>query len=249
MGELSNIAWTKSTFSPWLGCQRVSESCEKCYAESFVTGRMGLQVWGPTAPWKLPERWNRKAARTGEFWPVFCSSLADVFEDRRDLDAPRARLFDLIERTPALTWQLLTSRPERMVDLAPERWRGGWPANVWAGTTVENQRWADVRIPLLRAVPARVRFLSCEPQLERIDWRGRLAGIHWLIVGGESGPGARPMDPAWVRDLLAQCRAAGAAPFVKQLGSAWARATHARDRAGADPAEWPEWARVREWPE
>ncbi len=256
MGETSNIAWTRSTFNPWIGCSKVSEACRSCYAESFASGRMGLRVWGPSAErsltsesgWRLPERWNRKAAKTGEFWPVFCSSLADVFEDRRDLDAPRARLFELIERTPALTWQLLTKRPERMVDLAPERWRSGWPANVWGGTTVETQRWADVRIPLLRAVPARVRFLSCEPQLESLASID-LAGIQWAIAGGESGPGSRPYDPQWALDVIAACRTAGAAPFVKQLGTVWARSVHARSPHGSDPAEWPEALRVREWPQ
>ena len=130
-----------------------------------------------------------------------------------------------------------------------------WP-NVWLGTTVEDQQRADERLPHLVSVPAVVRFLSCEPLLERVDltrwlpW-GFRRGIDWVIIGGESGPGARPFMLHWARDLVAQCRGAGVAPFVKQLGS---RPTdsitdvHLRDSAGGDMAEWPADLRVREFP-
>jgi protein gp37 len=238
MGEGSKIAWTDHTFNPWMGCVAVSEACKFCYAEAFVTKRMGLPLWGPKAErrvtsagnWKEPLRWNRKAKEAGARHRVFCASLADVFEDRPDLVEPRARLLRLIEATPHLDWLLLTKRPERMVDLALDvGWVGRWPANVWAGTTVESQARAHERIPHLLMVPARVRFLSVEPLLGPLDLAyacfngadslGTMPGIDWVIVGGESGHGARPFDIAWARSLRNQCKAAGVAYFFKQAGS------------------------------
>lgn len=263
MGEGSKISWTHHTFNPWMGCVAVSEACKFCYAEAFVTGRMKLPLWGPKAErrvtsagnWREPLRWNRKAAATGVRHRVFCASLADVFEDRPDLAEPRARLFRLIEETPALDWLLLTKRTDRMVDLAREAgWSGDWPTNVWAGTTVESHKRAQERIPHLLQVPARVRFLSCEPLLEAIDlsaipanleplpgretwdYVNALTGhgyhpqgdaseeacyqrLSWVIVGGESGHGARPFDLNWARSLRDQCKAPGVPFFFKQAGS------------------------------
>lgn len=291
MGERTKIEWTDHTFNPWWGCLRVSPGCEHCYAETF-SKRIGLKVWGPAkttgrrmmsdAYWRGPEKWNRQAAKDGVRRRVFCASMADVFEDHPALPEPRARLFDLIERTPNLDWLLLTKRPENMVNMAPLRWTDGWPANVWAGTSVEDQKRLDERIPDLVRVPAAIRFLSCEPLIGPVEFsdathrsdcvsvlgRPALDGIHWVIVGGESGPGARPMDAAWARSIVAQCREAGAAPFVKQLGAkpidyapdhqwfdgrdfhtggrTWLRLS---DPKGGDWNEWPEDLRVREWPD
>ena len=182
MGERSKIEWTDHTFNPWWGCQRVSPACEHCYAES-LSNRFGGspwakgEHWGPGSlrtvagekAWAQPVKWNADALKAGIRRRVFCASMADVFEARDDLDAPRARLFDLIEATPALGWLLLTKRPDEMAKRAPDRWASGWPANVWAGTTVEDQRRADERIPHLLRVPARVRFLSCEPMVGEVD--------------------------------------------------------------------------------
>lgn len=183
--------------------------------------------------WNEPLRWNRKAEADGVRRRVFCASMADVFEARADLDEHRARLWELIAATPWLDWLLLTKRPASVHALAPARWfvepgnllceacggsaslplgttcneheprMTGWPDNVWIGTTVEDQQRADERLPLLRSIPARIRFLSCEPLLGPLDLD--LTGISWVIVGGESGPGARPMDPQWVRDLRDRC--------------------------------------------
>lgn len=176
MGETTAIAWTHSTFNAWWGCQRVSPGCEHCYAETF-SKRVGLKVWGPQADrrffgekhWSEPLKWNKAAEKAGERRRVFCSSMADVFEDRRDLDAWRKKLWDLILVTPWLDWLLLTKRPENMLKMAPLSWEKAWPRNVWAGTTVENQKAAERRIPWLIEVPASVIFLSCEPLLESID--------------------------------------------------------------------------------
>ena len=263
MGDTTGIEWTDHTFNPWWGCVRVSPACEHCYAETFAK-RFGVE-WGVKAErkmasekvWAAPLRWNRAAEKAGVRARVFCASMADVFEDRRDLDALRERLFALIAQTPWLDWQLLTKRPEAVMALVPESWsqgvRGvaetGFPPNVWVGTTVEDRRRADARVPHLLAIPAAVRFLSCEPLLGALDlsqWLGGyvlrtndgrwlrnthpdaattggtwLRGIEWVIGGGESGHGARPTHLGWARSLLNQCAEAGVPFFWKQWGE-WA---------------------------
>lgn len=175
MGENSKIGWTDHTFNPWRGCTKVSAGCLNCYAEEQQTRYQGAK-WGPgevriiaaESTWKNPVKWNKEAAAAGVRARVFCASLADVFEDREDLVAPRNRLFDLVEATPALDWLLLTKRPENMARLAP-RWAYGWPANAWAMTTVEDQAAAGKRIPWLMEVPALVRGISVEPMLGPMD--------------------------------------------------------------------------------
>jgi protein gp37 len=176
MGANSAIHWTDHTYNPWWGCQRVSPGCEHCYAETFAK-RTGHDIWGPTTErrifgpkhWAEPLKWNAKAPEMGHRPRVFCASMADVFEDRRDLDEPRAQLFDLIEKTPNLDWLLLTKRPEQMMRLTPPTWKAEWPRNIWAGTTVESQEYAEKRVLWLLEVPAAVRFLSCEPLLGPVD--------------------------------------------------------------------------------
>lgn len=250
MGETTAIGWTDHTFNPWWGCERVSPGCQHCYAETFAK-RTGNDVWGRTAPrrffgpkhWAEPERWNAAALRDGLPAFVFCASMADVFEDRRDLDGERARLFELIERTPGLLWQLLTKRPEHVLRLVPEHWRDGFPPNAWIGTTVEDQRRADERIPELVRIPAAVRFLSCEPLLEPIDFPpgrfGGVEGIDWVIVGGESGPGHRPLDPYAAAHVCAQVRRARVPLFFKQWGGRTPTAGGDEiDLDGTGPRQW-----------
>ena len=224
MGESTAISWTDHTFNPWWGCVKVSPACDGCYAErdahryGFADGGgNGPELWGrhadrrglSDAHWAKPLAWDRAAAEAGRPALVFCASMADVFEARDDLDPLRDRLWELIEATPHLIWQLLTKRPEQVLRRVPHRWLQafpqtgfGWPANVWVGTTVENQHYADLRVPRLLEVPAPVRFLSCEPLLGPVDVD--LTGIDWVIVGGESGPDARPMHPDWARALRDQ---------------------------------------------
>lgn len=234
MGETTAISWTDHTFNPWWGCERVSPGCQNCYAEAFAK-RTGHDVWGKNAGrrffgdahWAEPRKWN-DAARERR-WPalVFCSSMADVFEARPELDAPRARLFDLIEDTPHLRWQLLTKRPENVLSLVPARWIYELPRNVWVGTTVEDQQRADERIPELIRIPADVRFLSCEPLLGPVDLRPWLADptrpplpplIDWVIVGGESGPRHRPLVLDHARQIVGQALTARVPVFFKQVG-------------------------------
>lgn len=153
---------------------------------------------------------------------VFSGSMCDVFEKRVDLDAPRQRLWHLIESTPHLDWLLLTKRPQFIKKMVP--WGSTWPPNIWIGVTAENQHYADKRLPHLLSVPAVVRFLSCEPLLGPIDLSPHLgqgpAKINWVISGGESMAGARPTALEWARDLRDQCVAAAVAFFWKQWG-AW----------------------------
>jgi protein gp37 len=190
---------------------------------------MGHQLWGRHSPrrffgaahWREPLGWNEEARRAGRRERVFCASMADVFERRADLNAERLRLWSLIENTPHLDWLLLTKRPQNIRKLAP--WREDWPANVWIGTTVEDQTEAEKRLPFLLSVPAVVRFLSCEPLLGPLNLRGWFRkkdfhSIDWIIAGGESGGGSRPMHPDWVRSLLAQCQAFNVPFHFKQWG-------------------------------
>lgn len=228
MAKDTKISWTHHTFNPWWGCAKVSPACQNCYAEAWAK-RVGSSVWGKDAPrrffgnahWNEPLRWNREAELDGGRRRVFCASMADVFERRMELHERRARLWNLIEQTPFLDWLLLTKRPHNIRSMVP--WVEQWPENVWLGCSAENQNWADKRIPILQQIPAKVRFLSCEPLLGELDLRRYLSrdptqSIHWVIAGGESGAHSRPMNPEWVRALRNQCLGVGTAFHFKQWG-------------------------------
>lgn len=259
MGENSKIEWCLHTFNAWEGCEKVSPGCANCYAERRDKQYHGGEHWGASGTrkmmsevyWKKPVKWNREAecncgaagcggqecdfCAGGCVRPrVFCSSLADVFENRPELLEPRRRLFDLINDTPNLDWLLLTKRPENVELLFDDARRHfNWDEdmsvmNIWLGTSVENQKelW---RIDELRKIPATIRFLSIEPLLEDLG-KVDLTGIHLVIVGGESGPNARPMHPDWVRSLRDQCQAAGVPFFLKQWGE-WEEETFSDEHA------------------
>jgi len=226
MGKNSKIEWTNHTFNPWWGCVRVSHACEHCYAENWAK-RVGSKVWGISAErrffgekhWAEPLKWNDNAARLKVRQRVFCASMGDIFEERQDLDQWRCRLWTLIERTPNLDWLLLTKRPQNIKKTVPFTC---WPTNVWLGTTVESQRWADERLPYLADIPANVRFVSAEPLLGALDLDAFLSTtVNWVIAGGESGPKARPSNPEWFRDLMRQCTEKGVPFHFKQWGD-WA---------------------------
>ncbi len=246
MGIETKIQWTDHTFNPWWGCVKVSEGCKHCYADTFAN-RYGMKVWGPNAErrffgekhWHEPEKWNRDAENAGVRRRIFCASMADVFEDRNDLKGPRKRLVDLICRTKNLDWQLLTKRPENIMGMLVDAGLYACTGpnipcpqpNIWLGTSVEDQKNADKRIPHLLNCSAVVKFLSCEPLLGPVDLSKYVwthgdgctgDAIDWAIVGGESGPGARELHLPWVRSIIRQCDESGAACFVKQLGgNAW----------------------------
>lgn len=226
MADLTKIEWTDATFNGWTGCTRISPGCDHCYAEAMSKRNPAtFGSWVPGAArkrtsagyWQGPIRWNRDAERAGKRRRVFCSSMADVFDNQVD-PAWRVDLFDLIRATPALDWQLLTKRPQNIAKMLPADWGGGW-ANVWLGTTVEDQTRARLRIPVLARVPAAVRFLSCEPLIEGLaldQWLSQGA-IHWVIGGGESGPGFRQIEAEWLRTLRDDCARHEVAFFAKQM--------------------------------
>ena len=223
MGDRSNIEWTEATWNPTTGCDRTSPGCDHCYALTLAKRlkAMGAQKYqrdgddrtsGPgfgltlhPDALDLPRRWA--TPRT-----VFVNSMSDLFHD----DVPTrfiAKVFDVMLSTPQHTYQVLTKRSRRLLRVRQEL---EWPRNVWMGVSIENDRYA-FRADHLRAVPAAVRFLSVEPMLGPIASLD-LNGIDWVIVGGESGPGARPIRPEWVTNIRDRCRDQGVAFFFKQWG-------------------------------
>lgn len=225
MAENSKIEWTDHTFNPWVGCTKVSPACDHCYAEAWAKRAGSPELWKGerrrTKTWGDPVRWNRIAEETGVRARVFCASLADVF-DNQVPQVWRDDLFALIKATPNLDWLLLTKRPQNIANMLPVDWVIAPYFNVWLGTTVENQSEAERRIPALLDVDATIHFLSCEPLLGPVSitrWvEGiQFPGISWVICGGESGGGKRPMDLEWARSLRNQCRACRTKFFMKQI--------------------------------
>ena len=239
MSAKSAIQWTTHTFNIAWGCIEASAGCNNCYARTF-SKRMGYDVWGVGADrrtfnekyWRQPLAWDRKARRAGRRDRVFCSSMTDVFLNDPIINREREKLWPLIEATPNLDWQILTKHPERFKATLPDP----LPPNVWLGVSVEtnDQGW---RAQMLRRTRARIRFLSLEPLLGPIQAEF-LRGIDWIIVGGESGPGWRPMDLEWARELRAYAGGVWGIPFFfKQVS-----ALHPTDEMI------PEDLRIREYP-
>ncbi len=224
MGETTEIAWCDATFNPWIGCQKVSAGCDNCYAETLMDKRYHRVQWGPhgerkrtsESNWKQPLRWARKAREAGNRPKVFCSSLADVFDNKAPAGA-RTDLFALIEDTPELDWLLLTKRPENIRKMLWPKWDARLPDHVWLGTTCEDQAAYDRRWPILRSIPARVRFISYEPAIGPLDIRKHENWPDWLICGGESGHGYRDMPEHWADNLRFDCGVRGVAFFMKQM--------------------------------
>lgn len=258
MGEKTTIGWTDKTYNPWIGCQEVTEAeCGDCYAKRWAH-RHRLDVWGPlyqtprklTKTWNDPFTWEKQAQQEGKRFKVFCASLADVFEPHPDVVEARERLWETIEQTPHLDWQLLTKRPKFIRRLVPQTWLHAWPAHVWIGTSVGTQQTAEKRIDYVLDVPAPIIFLSCEPLVEWVMLSTWLAQgrISWVICGGYSGSQYRPMDLAWARSLREECRTYGVAFFMKQLGSVYARQHSLHDWKGEAMEEFPEDLKVRAFP-
>lgn len=307
MSANSKIEWCDHTFNPWIGCAKVSPGCAHCYAEQLMDRRYGKVQWGKgkerhrtgRSYWKQPIKWNLEARKSGKRFRVFCGSLCDWLDDEVPIEW-LADLLALIHATPNLDWLLLTKRPQNFSArlsqveefecrddefpslaffLSDWRFVKEIPQNVWFGVSVEDQKRADERIPSLLEIPAKIRFLSCEPLLEAINLlgvydrrspanhiafspleKGALVPQHvdWVICGGESGSQARRCDMEWIRDIALQCRRAGVAAFVKQLGSNLSdrdlsecrrlSGVSMKHRKGGDISEWPEDLRVREFP-
>lgn len=279
MSDGTKIEWTQATWSPVTGCTKISDGCRSCYIDRtppfrmagrrYTSNRIGATTGVQLHPERLqiPLHW-RKPRR------IFVCSLADLFHDEVPTDYI-VDVFATIAQAPQHSFQVLTKRHARMRSLLssdgfishiynriPEQTREASRnfhhfANVELGVSVESQKWADVRIDAL--IEARLgqslRWLSCEPLLGPLDLTRTLPRLDWVVIGGESGPNSRPMDPAWVRDILTQCRNAGVPAFVKQLGTAWAQdmsvggqSLFRLDKKGGDPQYWPADLRVREYP-
>lgn len=214
MSDHSNIEWTEATWNPVTGCTEVSPGCAHCYAKTFaerfrgVPGHpyeMGFDLTLRPDRLALPLTWKRPRM-------IFVNSMSDLFHE----EVPTSYVEQVFAAMAAAHWhtfQVLTKRSERLVELAESL---PWPSNVWMGVSVENQRWTT-RVDDLRRIPAAVKFLSCEPLLGPLELD--LADIDWVIAGGESGPGARPMRPEWARSLRDQCTAADVPFFFKQWGA------------------------------
>jgi protein gp37 len=226
MAERTGISWADHTFNPWIGCTKVSGACERCYAEDW-NERYGLAPgWGPGVPrhrtsratWRGPVTWNRRAAITGIRPRVFCASLADVLDNEVDPQW-RVDLFALWRSTPNLRWMVLTKRIGNAVRMLPP----DWPmSNVGLMATLENQEVWNRDWPKLAALPAPWRGVSVEPMLGPVDIGD--ARPDWIICGGESGAGYRPIDPAWVRSLRDQCAQNGITFHFKQWGGRTSKA-------------------------
>lgn len=205
MGETTGIQWTDATWNPWHGCHKVSPGCKYCYMfrEKARYGQDGNMVSRSKTTFNAPLKWKEPKL-------IFTCSWSDWFVE--EANPWRGEAEEIIRKTPQHTYQILTKRPERIA--------GNWPVpplpNVWLGVSVESLKY-KYRIDQLRETPAATRFISFEPLLENVGIVD-LRGIHWVIVGGESGPGARPMHPDWVRSIRDQCVAAGVPFFFKQWG-------------------------------
>lgn len=212
MGDKSKIEWTDATWNPVTGCTKVSPGCKHCYAERFAERWRGvkghayeqgfdLKLWPDRLT--IPLRWKKPRM-------IFVNSMSDLFHE----DVPSDyvdKILDVIAACPHHTFQILTKRPHRMWEQAIE-----WPDNVWLGVSVESRRYNE-RIDMLKLERARIRFISIEPLLQDVGPLN-LLGIDWVIVGGESGPGARPMETEWVRNVRDQCIEQRTMFFFKQWG-------------------------------
>lgn len=303
----TSISWTEFSWNPVRGCTRVSPGCVNCYAERMAARFSDPGMWGHGFARMTPQgpRWTGRVELVPEKLDeplrlrkpqrIFVNSTSDLFHEALSFE-DIARVYGVMTCAQQHTFQVLTKRPARRLEF--HAWREAhreqadelefyaalaceiprWPLpNVWEGTSVEDQKTADERVPLLLKTPAAVRFVSYEPALGPVDIPWLRAGadadaIDLVIVGGASGPGAQPCDVAWIRSVVRQCREAGVACFVKQLGARpfvvegsdasrwWASSDaaavmddcgqiHCKHPKGGEPAEWPEDLRVREPPE
>lgn len=205
----TGIEWTDRTWNPTTGCDKISPGCTHCYAEAIAKRfthnfPQGFALTLHEERLQQPLTWRTPSR-------IFVNSMSDIFHEK----VPQSfieKVFDVIAETPWHIYQILTKRPERLVELAPQL---DWHKNIWMGVSVETQKYVE-RVDLLREVPATIRFLSCEPLLGSLELN--LTDIHWVIVGGESGNHCRPMELEWVLDIRDQCQTAEIPFFFKQWG-------------------------------
>ena len=221
MATNSTIEWTETTWNPVTGCSKISPGCKHCYAERMAKRleamgqpnyRNGFQTTLQPQMLEAPLKWKKPRR-------IFVNSMSDLFHEAVPLDFIR-NVFDVMTRAYWHEFQILTKRADRLESLSPHL---DWPSNVWMGVSVESESYCS-RIDHLRACDAKIKFLSLEPLLGPLPDLN-LAGIHWAIVGGESGPGARPMQERWVLQIQRQCKRASVAFFFKQWGGPFKKRT------------------------
>lgn len=247
MGENSNIQWTEGTWNPWHGCKKVSEGCKFCYMyrDKERYNQDPTKVLRSKTNFNAPLKWKEPKL-------IFTCSWSDWFID--ESDEWRSEAWEIIKATPHHTYQILTKRPERIIDHLPADWGEGYP-NVWLGVSVENNDQVH-RIDALDAIQAKTRFISFEPLLGPLT-RGFVSDqIDWIIIGGESGNETgkyqyRPCELSWIEGLISSYsdyHFSNAKIFVKQLGTHLSKQMSLKDRHGGDINEWPEHLRIREMP-
>ncbi len=238
MSATSAIEWTEQTWNPTIGCTKISPGCKHCYAETMAHRLQAMQMRGYENGFELklmPDRLEQPLKRKKPT-VYFVNSMSDLFHE----DVPDDYLdkcFDVMRRCPQHTFQVLTKRAERLPEYFASR---TVPDNVWLGVSVEDIKYGVPRIPHLRRVRAKTRFLSVEPLLADVGTLN-LFGIHWVIVGGESGHGARPMKPEWVDNVFEQCVEQGVAFFFKQWGAFGADGVHRHKKANGRLYRGQEW--------
>ena len=234
MASKSSIEWTETTWNPVTGCTKVSQGCKNCYAERMARRLKAMGVERYRNQFKLtmhhdlvdqPRQWVKPRL-------VFVNSMSDLFHEDVKIGFIE-RVFATMRDCPQHTFQILTKRSHHLRLLAESLC---WPANLWMGVSVENESVLH-RVLDLQQIPSAVRFLSCEPLLGPLQ-QLPLSGIDWVIVGGESGPGARPVDPEWIRSIRAQCRESNTPFFFKQWGGVW-KNRNGRELDGHTYDEWP----------
>ena len=232
--QKTTIAWTNYSWNPTSGCDKVSPGCKHCYADDIATRFAGSKAFPNGFKFTIHRDRFDQPRKVHKPSKIFVNSMSDLFHEQMQL-ATIQKLFAVMGECPQHTFQILTKRHERLAELAPSLI---WHPNIWMGVSVENQRYADLRIPYLRSVTAAVRFLSVEPLIEPVQLN--LEGIHQVLIGCESGPKRRPMNPDWARSVRDQCGEAGTTFFMKQL--------EIRGKVTEELSDFPADLRIRQWP-
>lgn len=237
----SNISWTTHTWNPFMGCEKVSEGCKYCYMYKILTNNGKKSIENARNIKITSDNNIEKPLSWKEGSKIFTCSMSDFFIDKADNIRPR--LWEIIKKTPQHQYQILTKRPERILESLPSDWSEANYNHVWLGTSIENNNHLD-RVDTLKQVKCGIRWLSIEPLLEEVRLTPEiLKGIHWVVVGGESGNDFgiyryRPCELDWIEKIVLDCKTVGVPVFVKQLGTSLAKKYNLKNKKGEDITEW-----------